>query len=1128
MPKSKSIKKVVIIGSGGVRVGQAAEFDYSGSQALKALKEEGVETVLINPNVATIQTSTEMATKVYLEPITPAFVEKIIRIEKPDGILLSFGGQTALNVGVKLAKRGVFKKYKVKVLGTPVEAIMETEDRENFRKAMQKAKVPIPPSKTVSSVEDALEIAEKIGYPVIVRPAYTLGGLGSSVSWNKAELRRMCRIGLKQSMIGQVLVEKYLHNWKEIEYEVVRDSKNNCITVCNMENIDAMGVHTGDSIVVAPCQTLTNKEIHMLRSASIRVIRSLNIIGECNIQFALDPKSDQYYAIEVNARLSRSSALASKATGYPLAYIAAKLAVGYTLDELVNKITRVTKACFEPALDYMVIKIPRWEFQKFKDAQRNLGSQMKAIGEVMALGRTFEETLQKAVRELEIGMELVGKEIEITGLKELENDLKNPTDRRLFRVVDSLRLGMPIEKIYELSGIDPWFLHKIKRIIETREMLEKTRLSDPDFRETLVLAKKMGFSDEQISECMGVSQSKVRDLRKHFGIVPCVKQIDTLAAEYPAKTNYLYFTYNGSEDDPDFKDSAKVLVIGAGPIRIGSSVEFDWCTMNCVWTLKKKGLRPVVINCNPETVSTDYDMSDKLYFEEITLERVLDIIDKERPLGVIVSVGGQTSNNLAYSLAKRGVALFGTFGRDIDSAENRHKFSSILDELGIAQPRWKSLTTFHSIRDFAKEIGYPVIIRPSYVLSGSAMKVAWNVKELEQYVKGAVKISKDYPVVVSKFIQGAKEVEVDGVCDGSNVLIGAVIEHIENAGVHSGDASMVIPPQTLSKDVMIRIRKYTEKIAKRLYIKGPFNMQYMVKSGRIYVIECNLRASRSMPYTSKTIGFNLIEQATLCMMGEPIPRIEMDERDVRICSLKLPMFSWSRLRGVEPSLGVEMCSTGEIACMGTSFEEAFLKGILAMESGIPFSGVIIVNSADKKLTKRLQNVGYKIMDSDYDIENSNRLPGMVIDLNGNNTIRKKAAELGIPVITQQEFAEALVRSLEKKPELIPRDLKKNWVLGGMERDLKISKVESGTVIDHINPGKALEILSVLKVREEYPNSIVTMATNVPSRRDGVKDILKIEGKIISGNEIKKVLKIAPRSTINLVKDFEVVKKVRPK
>jgi carbamoyl-phosphate synthase large subunit len=1121
MPKDKSVKKVIIIGSGGIRIGQAAEFDYSGSQALKALREEGVETVLVNPNVATIQTSHDLADKIYMEPITPEFIEKIIKKERPDGIILGFGGQTALNMGVKLSQKGILKKHGVRVLGTSVKAIIKTEDRLEFKKAVKAAGASVAESVSCSDLENARLAASKIGYPVIVRPAYILGGLGSGVAWNEEELNGVVKKGLQHSMICQVLIEKYLYHWKEVEYEVMRDCNDNCITVCNMENFDPMGVHTGDSIVVAPSQTLSNTEYHWLREISINVVRSLGIVGECNIQFALSPDSLECCVIEINARLSRSSALASKATGYPLAYVAAKLALGYTLPELTNKITQVTSTCFEPALDYLVVKVPRWEARKFDGIDAKLGSQMKAIGEVMSIGRTFEEVIQQAVRMLEIGRELVEDTPVKDNLKDIREELRTPTDQRLFAVADAIRAGLSIDEIFELSGVDRWFLYKIKNIVDMHGRVKSARFSDPGFPEILRHSKRLGFSDKQISDLMGVSPEKLRSLRKHYGIVPAVKQIDTLAAEYPAKTNYLYMTYNGSTDDIDFSEKGEVIVLGAGPIRIGSSVEFDWCTMNCVWGLKEKGYTTIVVNCNPETVSTDYDMSDKLYFEELTLERVMDITDKEKPLGVIVSVGGQTSNNLAYSLSKRGIPLFGTFGRDIDSAENRQKFSSLLDRLGIAQPKWDSFTNLNGIKNFVRKIGYPVIIRPSYVLSGSAMKVAWNEQDLKSYLSEAVKLSRDYPVVVSKFIKGAREVEVDGVGDGRSAFIGAIIEHIEPAGVHSGDASMVIPPFSIDEKIKAKIAHYSKSISRELGIKGPFNIQYIVKDGKIYVIECNLRASRSMPYTSKTINMNLIKLATRCMLGEPLPR-GMVSNHVKISSIKFPMFSWSRLLGVDPTLGVEMVSTGEIACMGSTFSEALLKAMLSTESGIKFTGKIMTNGLDGKRRSMLQKAGFEIIPGGGD-----GLPDMFMDLGNDGHNRRELAALGIPVFTQAALVDAFTKALLEKPRLEARELKEYWRLSGMEMEFKIGKIENGTVIDHLPSNKAYDVLEILRVRQEYPNSIVSMATNVPSEKHGVKDILKIEGKILSPEEIRKVVKISPKASINIIKDYEVAKKIKP-
>jgi len=847
MPKFEWVRKVIILGSGPIKIGEAAEFDYSGSQCLKALREEGIETVLVNPNIATIQTDPRLAGEVYLLPVTLEYVEKVIQKEKPDGILLGFGGQTALNCGVQLAKRGILEKYDVKVLGTPIRAIEETEDRELFRKAMIRAGIPIPRSMSATSVEEALKIAEDLGFPVILRVAYTLGGKGSGVARNRRELKEMVSRALAQSMITQVLVEEYIGKWKEVEYEVMRDYENNCLTVCNMENFDPMGVHTGDSIVVAPSQTLTNREYHLIRSASIKAVQSLGIVGECNIQWALHPRSEDFRAIEINARMSRSSALASKATGYPLAYIAAKLAIGYLLPELINKVTGITTACFEPALDYLVVKIPRWDLRKFRNVDPHLGPQMKSVGEVMAIGRTFEEALQKAVRMLDVGrIGVVGNDDEPEPLEQVLDVLENPTDERLFKVAKAIKMGVPVEKIYELSGIDPWFLYKIRNIVEMEKRLKTLDLNDEKAPKVIKEAKRLGFSDRQIAKCLNVDEMEIRRFRKSFGIIPVVKQIDTLAAEWPAQTNYLYVTYSGDEDDIKFNTGKKrkVIVLGAGVFRIGSSVEFDWSGVNTIWALKRRGIdEAIMVNYNPETVSTDYDISDKLYFEELTFERVLDIYEKEKPFGVIVSVGGQIPNNLALKLSQAGVKLLGTSSKSIDLAEDRSKFSALLDQLGIPQPEWSKLTTIEDAERFAEEIGYPVLIRPSYVLSGYAMRVARNRRELRDYLELAAKVSPEHPVVISKFVEGAKEVEVDGVADGEETLIGAVIEHIEQAGVHSGDAVMSIPPQTLSSSTIKTIEDYTRAIARALKIKGPFNIQYLVKDGEVSVIECNPQSS---------------------------------------------------------------------------------------------------------------------------------------------------------------------------------------------------------------------------------------------------------------------------------------------
>jgi carbamoyl-phosphate synthase large subunit len=1070
MPKSNWIQKVLVLGSGAIKIGEAAEFDYSGSQCLKALREEEIETVLINPNIATIQTDPRLAGKIYLLPVTPEYVEEVIKKEKPDGILLGFGGQTAINCGVQLAKSGVLEKHNVKILGAPLDAIDTTEDRELFRQAMISVNVPVPKSGSAISITEALTIAEKIGYPVIIRVAYNLGGRGSGVAHNEHELKQLVNRALAQSMISQVLIEEYLGHWKEIEYEVMRDQENNCLTVCNMENFDPMGVHTGDSIVIAPTQTLSNREYHMLRSASIKVIQTLGIVGECNIQFALNPKSEEFRAIEVNPRMSRSSALASKATGYPLAYIAAKLAIGYLLPELINKVTEVTTACFEPALDYIVVKIPRWDLQKFRKADQHIGPQMKSVGEVMAVGRCLEETLQKAVRMLDIGkIGLVcnSEDEDYEPLEKIKDVLANPTDERLFKVVKAIKKNVPIEEIYQLSGIDPFFLYKIENVVNIEKKLSSLNLEDENFLETIKEAKRLGFSDEQIAVCLKTDEITVREYRKKANIVPVVKQIDTLAAEWPAKTNYLYLTYGGDEDDIDFKtNKTKVMVLGAGVFRIGSSVEFDWCGVNTIWALKKNGIQEaIMVNYNPETVSTDYDMSDKLYFEELTLERILDIYDKEQPLGIIASVGGQIPNNLALKLTNLGVKLLGTSGESIDHAEDRSKFSALLDQLSIPQPKWSKLTTTNDAKKFAEEIGYPVLIRPSYVLSGSAMRVANVEEELENYLKLATKVSHEHPVVISKFMLGAKEAEVDGVSDGEEVIIGSVIEHIENAGVHSGDATMVIPPQTLPSSILKTIEDYTYKIVRALEIKGPYNIQYLVKDGVTYVIECNLRASRSMPYTSKTRGVNLIELATLAMLDKKFKNFGAFELPpISYVGVKTPQFSFMRLSGADPLLGVEMLSTGEVACLGENLADALSKALLSAEFKIPLSnGSVLITVGGEEPKKRvapiacaLRDVGFKIYATEHTAEalknfglddlivlykvretkNPNILEYLLkrkIDLvvnipatnNHVNTekqadiledeyvIRRLAVEFNIPVITNLELASALVKMLNQ-------------------------------------------------------------------------------------------------------------------
>lgn len=986
MPLDKSIKKALVLGSGGIRIGQAGEFDYSGSQVLKALKEEGIKTILINPNIATIQTDPELSDQVYLLPINVKYVEEVIKKEKPDGILLAFGGQTALNVGVELKEQGILEKYNIRVLGTPIEAIEVTEDRDLFVKAMNKADAKVCQSKAVTSYKEAIKVAQEFGFPLMLRVAYTLGGRGSGIIDNMKDFERMAKKGLAQSRINQILIEESVWGWKEVEYEVVRDSADNCFINCNMENFDPVGIHTGESIVVAPSQTLTNEEYHMLRSASIRVIRGLGIIGECNIQYALNPFSKEFRVIEVNARLSRSSALASKATGYPLAYIAAKLAIGYTLPELKNKITGITTACFEPALDYLVLKIPRWDLTKFQKVDRRIGSQMKSVGEVMAIGRTFEEVLQKAVRMLDIGMKgLVANNLEgIEDINELKYALRNPTDLRLFRIAEAIKKGVSIDEIYRLSRVDKWFLYKLKNIIDLNRQIQDIELLESDDNEKkywLVRAKRYGFSDGQIAKIMGVDSIFIRQMRRRLNIQPYVKRIDTLAAEWPAITNYLYLTYSASEHDIDFEGEyksnlTKVIVLGSGTYRIGASVEFDWGSVNCLWGLKKLGIdQAIMINYNPETVSTDYDISDKLYFEELSGERVLDICELEKADGIVVSAGGQIANNLAAKFSKysdffrkASIKILGTHGTRIDMAEDRSKFSTLLDQLSIKQPEWNTLTTKEGAIEFAQKVGYPILVRPSYVLSGAAMRVSYDEKTLQDTLDLAASISSEYPVVITKFFINAREIECDGVCDGENVLIGAIVEHIENAGIHSGDATMAIPPQTVSNEVTSKIEEYTKKIALSLKIQGPFNVQYLVKNNEVYVIECNLRSSRSMPYVSKSRGINLMRLAAEVIMGGKIPKRLMNLPLGNYVSIKAPMFSFMRLDKADPVLGVEMSSTGEVACIGENFPDALMKSLEAADMYIPIEGGnILISVGGEKLkneviplAKEISKLGFTI------------------------------------------------------------------------------------------------------------------------------------------------------------------------
>jgi len=943
----EGIRKVIILGSGALKIGEAGEFDYSGSQALKALKEEGIKTVLINPNIATVQTSEELADKIYFLPVTPYFVKKVIEKESPDGILLSFGGQTALNCGTELFRQGVFEKYKVKVLGTPVEAIIDTEDRELFVRRLNEIDVKTPRSIAVQGIGEAVDAAGRLGFPVIIRAAFTLGGQGSGFATNIEELRNLASRAF--SYTNQILVEESLKGWKEVEYEVVRDKYDNCITVCNMENFDPLGIHTGESIVVAPSQTLTNSEYHKLRELSIRIIRHIGIVGECNVQYALSPESEDYRVIEVNARLSRSSALASKATGYPLAFIAAKLGIGYGLHQLKNSVTKKTTAFFEPALDYIVCKIPRWDLNKFKGVSHLIGSSMKSVGEVMAIGRSFEEAIQKALRMIGQGMHGFTGNLKLD-IRDIEKELAEPTDMRIFVIADALEKGIAIDRIYELTKIDKWFLYKLKNIIGIKKELCRYKTLESVPKDLLAQSKNYGFSDFQIARHVIKSDSseinrdllKVREFRKKLGIVPYVKQIDTLAAEYPAVSNYLYLTYGGSEHDISFdNDKRSIIVLGSGAYRIGSSVEFDWCSVNAADTIKKIGLRSVMINYNPETVSTDYDICDRLYFDELTFERVLDIIDLESPRGVIVSVGGQIPNNLSMRLHEHHVPILGTSPLSIDRAENRHKFSSMCDNLKVDQPRWKELSTIDDIFSFVDQIGFPVLIRPSYVLSGAAMNVVSNRNELLHYLDLAAQVSKQYPVVVSEFIENAKEIEIDAVAKDGEIIAYAISEHVEFAGVHSGDATMVFPAQKIYFETMRRIKRISRQISKELNITGPFNIQFLAKDNDIKVIECNLRASRSMPFVSKVLKTNLIELATKVMLGITVEKPHKSVFELDYVGVKAPQFSFSRLAKADPVLGVDMSSTGEVGCIGEGFYEAILKAMFSVGYRIPQKSILL-------------------------------------------------------------------------------------------------------------------------------------------------------------------------------------------
>ena len=1053
-----NIKKVLILGSGALKIGEAGEFDYSGSQALKALKEEKITTVLINPNIATVQTSDEFADKIYFLPVTPYFVEKVIEKERPDGILLSFGGQTALNCGVQLFQNKVLEKYNVKVLGTPVEAIMNTEDRELFIQQLDEIDVKTIKSEAVDNIDDAIRAAREVGYPVIVRAAYALGGLGSGFCDNEEELTSLVEKAL--SFSPQVLVEKSLKGWKEIEYEVVRDRYDNCITVCNMENFDPLGIHTGESIVVAPSQTLNNADYHKLRALAIKIIRHIGIVGECNVQYAYDPSSMDYRVIEVNARLSRSSALASKATGYPLAFVAAKLGLGYGLFDLKNSVTKVTSAFFEPALDYIVCKIPRWDLGKFHGVKREIGSSMKSVGEVMAIGRTFEEVIQKGLRMIGQGKHgfIENSPMRIANI---ENALKEPTDSRIFVIESAFRKGYDVDKIHELTKIDKWFLYKLRNLYQTATELESLNQIKDIPQDLLKLAKQQGFSDFQIAKAVlkqnlgngHEANLKVRALRNEYGIKPVVKQIDTLAAEYPAQTNYLYMTYNGTTHDIAYENDGKsVVVVGSGAYRIGSSVEFDWCSVNALLTVKREGWRSVMINYNPETVSTDYDMCDRLYFDELTFERVMDIIDLETPHGTILSTGGQIPNNLAMKLDAQKVKILGTQAIDIDHAEDRHKFSAMLDELGIDQPAWRELTSMDDIHSFIEDVGYPVLVRPSYVLSGAAMNVCSNDEELERFLQLAANVSKEHPVVVSAFIQNAKEIEWDSVAQDGEIKLYAISEHIEFAGVHSGDATIQFPPQKLYVETIRRIKKISSKIAKALHISGPFNIQYLAKNNEIKVIECNLRASRSFPFVSKVSKINFIDLATKVMLGIPVEKPNSNVFDLDYVGIKASQFSFSRLQGADPVLGVDMSSTGEVGCLGESTSEALMTSMLSVGLRIPKKGVLLSTGSAKQKADllesahRLHKKGYQLYATagTHRYLNDNGIPAILVhwpseadkepqaldllhrkqidfvvnipknltsnELTNGYKIRRAAVDLNVPLITNARLASAYIRA----------------------------------------------------------------------------------------------------------------------
>ena len=1054
--KDENIKKVLLLGSGALKIGEAGEFDYSGSQALKALREEGIETVLINPNIATVQTSEGVADQIYFLPVQPYFVEEVIKKERPDGILLSFGGQTALNCGVELYRNGILDKYNVRVLGTPVQAIIDTEDRELFVEKLDEIGVKTIKSEACENMEQARKAAAELGYPVIIRAAYALGGLGSGFADNEEELMKIAEKAF--SFSPQVLVEKSLKGWKEIEYEVVRDRYDNCITVCNMENFDPLGIHTGESIVIAPSQTLTNSEYHKLRALAIKIIRHIGIVGECNVQYAFDPQSEDYRVIEVNARLSRSSALASKATGYPLAFVAAKLGMGYGLFELKNSVTKTTSAFFEPALDYVVCKIPRWDLSKFRGVDKELGSSMKSVGEVMAIGRNFEEAIQKGLRMIGQGMHgfVENKELEID---DIDAALREPTDKRVFVISKAMHKGYTVDQIHELTKIDKWFLEKLKHIIDIDEAMKKCNINTLD-KELLRTAKVYGFTDFQIARAVGLEDELksmrkaslvVRNRRKNYGILPVVKQIDTLAAEYPAQTNYLYVTYAGVKSDITFEnDKRSIIVLGSGAYRIGSSVEFDWCGVQALNTIRREGYRSVMINYNPETVSTDYDMCDRLYFDELTFERVMDIIDLEQPNGVIVSTGGQIPNNLAVLLDEQHVPILGTKAQDIDNAEDRAKFSQMLTNNGINQPEWSALTSMEDIDRFIERVGFPVLVRPSYVLSGAAMNVCSNEDELKRFLQLAANVSEDHPVVVSKFIEHAKEIEMDAVAKNGEVIAYAISEHIEFAGVHSGDATIQFPPQKLYVETVRRCKRVGRQIAKELHINGPFNIQFMARDNDILVIECNLRASRSFPFVSKVLKINLIELATRVMLGLPVEKPSKNLFDLDYVGIKASQFSFNRLQKADPVLGVDMSSTGEVGCLGDDTNTALLKSMLSVGHRIPKKNILLSTGGAKQkvamldAAKMLIDHGYNLYATggtskfltENGIQNThvlwpseegdepkaldllhNHTIDMVVNIPKNLTsseltngykIRRAAIDLNVPLITNARLASAFI------------------------------------------------------------------------------------------------------------------------